>query len=295
MRCETAGQWTDWQRRKRTSPGPPEVPRPKLSINLRRPSLHHAAGREREGSGKGSPRSPRPRDQRPFTAGKAVRILDYMVTPDQPWLLSRWAHAQGSGRHPRPCRRAGPGPLPTAALHMGGPPLASSEHAQLAHDTAIYRACGRERQRLLEPGRRHTARTARRRASRALSLAARGSESARARDRRRAADAERPLPRCPGAGAPHRRAGTRALPRCADRVHRRRWAERPSECRGRIGALPSWIRPGQLCRRGTTAAAGFRMHANEPAGARVLRALGYGDDHGSIRGPAERNPAALEL
>ena len=43
------------------------------------------------------------------------------------------------------------------------------------------------------------------------------------------------------------------------------------------------------------AAAGFRMHANEPAGARVLRALGYGDDHGSIRGPAERNPAELEL
>ncbi len=41
--------------------------------------------------------------------------------------------------------------------------------------------------------------------------------------------------------------------------------------------------------------AGFRMHANGAAGARVLRALGYSEDHGSIRGPVERDPATLEL
>ena len=43
------------------------------------------------------------------------------------------------------------------------------------------------------------------------------------------------------------------------------------------------------------AAAGFRMHANGPAGARLLRALGCEDHGSSLRGPAERDPAALEL
>ena len=43
------------------------------------------------------------------------------------------------------------------------------------------------------------------------------------------------------------------------------------------------------------AAAGFRLHANGAAGRRVLRALGYSDDHGSIRGPADWDPTALEL
>ena len=76
------------------------------------------------------------------------------------------------------------------------------QHVQLAHDTAIYRACGRER-------------------------------------RRRAA------PRGPGARLADRRAGTRALPRCADRVHRRRRAERARQRRGRVGALPPGIGPGQ--------------------------------------------------
>ena len=43
------------------------------------------------------------------------------------------------------------------------------------------------------------------------------------------------------------------------------------------------------------AAAGFRMHANGAAGRRVLRVMGLGDGGTSIRGPAERGPAALEL
>ena len=62
------------------------------------------------------------------------------------------------------------------------------QHVQLAHDTAIYRACGRERQRLLERG----AAIRRVRLDGELkSAVARRSESARARDGRRAADAER--------------------------------------------------------------------------------------------------------
>ena len=45
------------------------------------------------------------------------------------------------------------------------------------------------------------------------------------------------------------------------------------------------------------ASAGFRMHANGPTAARLLRSLGVGDggDRSSLRGPAERDPAALEL
>ena len=44
-------------------------------------------------------------------------------------------------------------------------------------------------------------------------------------------------------------------------------------------------------------AAGFRMHANGPAAARLLRSLGVGDgeDRSSLRGPTDRDPAALEL
>ena len=62
------------------------------------------------------------------------------------------------------------------------------QHAQLAHDTAIYRACGLERQRLLEQG----ATVRRVRLDGELkSAVARRSEAARARDGRRAADAAR--------------------------------------------------------------------------------------------------------
>ena len=93
------------------------------------------------------------------------------------------------------------------------------QHAQLAHDTAIYRACGRERQRLLERG------AAIRRVRLDVEL-----KSTVARR---------------GARPPHRRAGTCALPRCADRVHRLRRPERTHQRRGRLGPLPSRLRPGQ--------------------------------------------------
>ena len=45
------------------------------------------------------------------------------------------------------------------------------------------------------------------------------------------------------------------------------------------------------------AAAGFRLHANGPAAANLLRSLGLGDggDGSWLKGPADRNPASVEL
>ena len=43
------------------------------------------------------------------------------------------------------------------------------------------------------------------------------------------------------------------------------------------------------------ARAGFVVHATGRSQARVLRALGTGDGKTSIRGPAQRDPAAFEL
>ena len=158
------------------------------------------------------------------------------------------------------------------------------QHAQLAHDTAIYRACGRERQRLLERG----AAIRRVRLDGELkSAVARRSESARARDGRRAADAER-----------HRAAGELGLP--IDEQGRVLYPDAQIEytdAEGRSGRVNVEVASGHY-RQGSVrakAAAGFRMHANGPAGARVLRALGCEDHGSSLRGPAERDPAAIEL
>ena len=158
------------------------------------------------------------------------------------------------------------------------------QHAQLAHDTAIYRACGRERQRLLERG----AAIRRVRLDGELkSAVARRSESARARDGRRAADAER-----------HRAATELGLP--VDEQGRVLYPDAQIEytdADGRSGRVNVEVASGHY-RQGSVrakAAAGFRMHANGPAGARVLRALGCEDHGSSLRGPAERDPAAIEL
>ena len=158
------------------------------------------------------------------------------------------------------------------------------QHAQLAHDTAIYRACGRERQRLLERG----AAIRRVRLDGELkSAVARKSESARARDGRRAADAER-----------HRAAGELGLPIDAQgRVLYPDAQIEYTDAEGRSGRVNVEVASGHY-RQGSVrakAAAGFRLHANGPAGARVLRALGCEDHGSSLRGPAERDPAAIEL
>ena len=158
------------------------------------------------------------------------------------------------------------------------------QHAQLAHDTAIYRACGRERQRLLEQG---AAIRCVRLDGELKSAVARRSESARAKDGRRAADAER-----------HRAAGELGLPIDAQgRVLYPDAQIEYTDAEGRSGRVNVEVASGHY-RQGSVrakAAAGFRMHANGPAGARVLRALGCEDHGSSIRGPAERDPAAIEL
>ena len=158
------------------------------------------------------------------------------------------------------------------------------QHAQLAHDTAIYRACGRERRRLLERG----ATIRRVRLDNELkSAVARRSESARGKDGRRAADAER-----------HRAARELELPIDAEgRVLYPDAQIEYTDAEGRSGRVNVEVASGHY-RQGSVrakAAAGFRMHANGPAGRKVLRALGLGEDRGSIRGPAEHDPAALEL
>ena len=166
--------------------------------------------------------------------------------------------------------------------HIGS--AARLQRSQLAHDTAIYRACGLERQRLLE----QDAAIRRVRLDGELKGAiARRSEVARARDGKQAADAER-----------HRAATELGLP--VDGQGRVLYPDAQIEyvdADGRSGRVNIEVASGHY-RQGSVrakAAAGFRMHANGPAGRRVLRLLGPGNDRSSLRGPAEHDPAALEL
>ena len=166
--------------------------------------------------------------------------------------------------------------------HIGS--AARLQRSQLAHDTAIYRACGLERQRLLERG----ATIRRVRLDGELkSAVARRSEAARARDGGRAADAER-----------HRAAQELHLPIDAQgRVLYPDAQIEYTDSDGRSGRVNIEVASGNY-RQGAVrakAAAGFRMHANGPAGRRVLRILGPGSDRSSLRGPAEHDPAAIEL
>ena len=158
------------------------------------------------------------------------------------------------------------------------------QRSQIAHDTAIYRACRLEQQRLLEQG----AAVRRVRLDNELkSNVARRSESARARDGRRAADAER-----------HRVATELGLP--IDEQGHVLFPDAQIEytdAEGRSGRVNIEVASGHYTAASVRAkaAAGFRMHANGAAGRRVLRILGPDDGGTSIRGPAERDPAALEL
>ena len=68
---------------------------------------------------------------------------------------------------------------------------------------------------------------------------------------------------------------------------------------GRTGRVNIEVASGNY-REGSVrakAAAGFALHANGPAAARLLGRLGLGgdDDRSSLRGPADHNPAAVEL
>ena len=156
---------------------------------------------------------------------------------------------------------------------------------EAAHDTAIYRACRRERQRLEARG------AAVRRVrldSELKSAVARASEAARRKDGKRAADAER-----------HRTASELGLPIDDDgRILHPDAQIEYEDADGRTGRVNIEAVSGNYREPAVRAkaAAGFAMHANGPAAAGLLRRLGLGSENGSwLRGPADRDPAAVEL
>ena len=158
--------------------------------------------------------------------------------------------------------------------------------SEVAHDTAIYRACRQEHQRLLKQG----AAVLRVRLDGELkSTVARRSESARAKEGRRAADAER-----------HRVAEELGLP--VDEQGRVLYPDAQIEytdADGRSGRVNIKVASGNYRAPSirAKAAAGFVLHANGPAATRLLRSLGVGsgEDRSSLRGPTDRDPAALKL
>ncbi len=158
------------------------------------------------------------------------------------------------------------------------------QRAQIVHDTAIYRACGREQQRLSGHGAtlRHV-----RLDNELKSMIARRSETARVRDGRQAADAER-----------RRAAEELGLP--VDENGRVHYPDAQLEYTGedgRTGRVNIEVASGHYSASAirAKARAGFVVHATGSAQARVLRALGAGEDHASTRGPAQRDPGAFEL
>ena len=158
--------------------------------------------------------------------------------------------------------------------------------AEAAHDTAVYRACNIERERLLERG----ATVRRIRLGNELKSAiARGSESARQKHGSRAADDER-----------HRIARELGLP-IDDQgqvLHPDAQIEY-EDADGRTGRVNIEAVSGNYREPAVRAkaAAGFAMHANGPAAAGLLRSLGLtsADDGSWLGGPADRNPASVEL
>ncbi|MYD95469.1 MAG: hypothetical protein F4Y02_17675 [Chloroflexi bacterium] len=158
--------------------------------------------------------------------------------------------------------------------------------SEAAHDTAVYRACGKERKRLVERG--ATVRRIRL-GSELKSAVARASESVRLKDGKRAADAER-----------HRIARQLGLP--VDDEGQVLYPDAQIEYEdadGRSGRVNIEAVSGNYREPAVRAkaAAGFRLHANGPAAANLLRSLGLrdGGDGSWLKGPADRNPASVEL
>ena len=157
--------------------------------------------------------------------------------------------------------------------------------SEAAHDTAIYRACRKEREQLEAHG--ATVRRVRLDAELKSSVA-RASEAVRRKEGKRAADAER-----------HRIARELGLP--VDDEGRVLYPDAQIEyadAEGRSGRVNIEAVSGNYRERSVRAkaAAGFRLHANGPAAAKLIQRLGPGSEDGSwLRGPADRDPAAVEL
>ena len=157
--------------------------------------------------------------------------------------------------------------------------------SEAGHDTAVYRACRKERKRLEAEG----AAVRRIRLDAELKGAvARGSESARLKNGRRAADTER-----------RRIARELGLPIDDEgRVLHPDAQIEYTDADGRTGRVNIEAVSGNYREPAVKAkaAAGFAMHANGPAAASLLRRLGLGSEKGSwLRGPADRDPATVEL
>ena len=119
------------------------------------------------------------------------------------------------------------------------------------------------------------------------SIIARRSETARVRDGRQAADDER-----------RRAAQELGLPIDEHgRVHYPDAQLEYTDEDGRTGRVSVEVASGHYSASAirAKARAGFVVHAAGRSQARVLRALGSGNDKTSIRGPAQRDPAAFEL
>ncbi|MYC89799.1 MAG: hypothetical protein F4X22_16445 [Gemmatimonadales bacterium] len=158
--------------------------------------------------------------------------------------------------------------------------------AQAGHDTAVYRACARERERLREQG--ATVRRVRLDAELKAAVA-RASESERRRRGKRAAAAER-----------HRVAGELGLPVDDEgRVLHPDAQIEYEDAEGRTGRVNIEVASGNYSQETikAKAAAGFAMHASGPAAAGMLQKLGLGSgDDGSWLGRAgDRDPASVEL
>ena len=157
---------------------------------------------------------------------------------------------------------------------------------EAAHDTAIYRACRRERERLRE---RNATVNRIRLGGELKSAVARRSEAARSKEGRQAADAER-----------HRIARELGLP--TDDQGQVLYPDAQIEyadAAGRTGRVNIEAVSGNYREPAVRAkaVAGFRLHANGPAAAGLLKRLGLGGgDNGSwLKGPADRDPASVEI
>jgi len=158
--------------------------------------------------------------------------------------------------------------------------------AEAGHDTAIYRAFRKERQRLADRG--ATVRRVRLDAE-LKSAVARGSEAVRLKHGRQAADAER------------RRIATElGLPLDErDKVLYPDAQVEYADAEGRTGRVNIEVASGNYREPAlrAKAAAGFAMHANGPAAASLLRKLGLGgSEKGSwLKGPVDHDPTSVEL
>ena len=156
---------------------------------------------------------------------------------------------------------------------------------EAAHDTAVYRACRKEREQIEAQG----ATVRRIRLDTELkSTIARASEAARRKEAKRAADAER-----------HRVARELELPvDDAGTVLYPDVQMEYTDADGQTDRVNIEAVSGNYRERSVRAkaAAGFRLHANGPAAARLIRRLGPGSGDGSwLKGPVDRDPAAVEL